>query len=173
MTSRRDLYYAQVQSWTTRAGQRGAGMVVFRPPPGTPSQVRWHVVALPDGTEMRLQFHPGIDVWRDSDGQRWNAEALGALNARYVRPSKPSDEKEKMNVPAARTIIKLQCPLNSPALDWLAYNKSRTVNQFIPRDALPASVQKAMADRQKGYFDAVIGESGAIVFGNITHDQSW
>jgi hypothetical protein len=70
-------------SWTKRQNQRGANMKLFRPPAELAPYLLWHLVNTHRG-QMRLRFHPGIDVWKDAEGQRWTAEYAGDMNWGYV-----------------------------------------------------------------------------------------
>jgi hypothetical protein len=70
-------------SWTERARRRGAGMVIFRPPAPHHTELAWHRVQTHFG-ERVLQFRPGIDVWKDADGQRWTAELAGELKWQWL-----------------------------------------------------------------------------------------
>jgi hypothetical protein len=71
-------------SWTQRQRQRGANMVLFRPPAELVPFVLWHDVNTHLGPK-RLQWRPGIDVWKDDDGNRWTAEYAGDMHWTYVR----------------------------------------------------------------------------------------
>jgi hypothetical protein len=86
---------ASSQSWTHRMRVRGAGTVIFRPSVAA-NQVRWHIVEKPDGTRARMQFHPGIDVWRTVDGKRLNAEDAGDLGLRYIEPCEPEPARSSV-----------------------------------------------------------------------------
>ncbi len=71
-----------MMSAAERAARRGGP--IFAPP--DPSEDGWHEVLTHQGP-MRLQWRAGILVWRNAEGQRWNAEFAGDLGWRYIGPA--------------------------------------------------------------------------------------
>ena len=71
------------QSGSERAARRGAGVQFFRPPGEAVRERAWHRVETHIGPQ-RLQWQPGIDVWRGPEGERWTAEFGHAQGWRYV-----------------------------------------------------------------------------------------
>jgi hypothetical protein len=88
------MHRASSQSWIERMRRRGAGMVVFRPPPARANRVRWHIVEAGERGRCRMQFHPGIDVWRSEVGERFNAERCGDLGWVYIAPCDPEPDQQ-------------------------------------------------------------------------------
>jgi hypothetical protein len=73
-------------------------------------------------------------------------------------------------------IVKLQRPLASSESDppWLVYNQARSFRQFLSKNSLPAHVQKAMKDRDKGYFEITTLPTGKVAsWGRIMPDRPW
>jgi hypothetical protein len=67
-----------------RAARRGAGIVLFQPPEAAVRERAWHMVETHLGLR-RLQWRPGIDVWRgEESGERWTAEFGGQYRWKYV-----------------------------------------------------------------------------------------
>jgi hypothetical protein len=64
-------------------------MVIFRPPPELATVTGWHNVRTHIRELERLQFDPGIDVWKDEDGQRWTSEAAGELGWQWLSEAEP------------------------------------------------------------------------------------
>jgi hypothetical protein len=89
-----------MMSWDRRQAQRGANMVVMRPPPEHVPDQGWHRLRTHLG-ERVLLWHPGIDVWKDRDGQRWTAEFAGDLKWQWLSLAEP---------PAAATLPRARAP---------------------------------------------------------------
>jgi hypothetical protein len=74
-------------------------------------------------------------------------------------------------------IVKLQKPLASSERDppWLVYNQSRSFRLFVPGASLPAHVHKAMADRDRGFFEISIvnGTTKIGTWGRVLPDRTW
>jgi hypothetical protein len=72
-----------MNSWSHRAFLRGVGMNFFCPPDDEKGHRHWHMVDGHLGL-MRVQWRPGIDVWRGAEGERWTAEFAFANHWKYI-----------------------------------------------------------------------------------------
>lgn len=77
--------------WKERAKRHRQEQMVFRPPGVFISLLLWHIVDTHRGRK-RLQWRPGIGVWKDEDGARWTEEAAGELRWQYVNPAEDAPD---------------------------------------------------------------------------------
>jgi len=68
-------------------------------------------------------------------------------------------------------IVKLQRPLSSSVDPVLIYDQSRRHQWFVQLSK--QQLQALLGDDPKGYFEAIVGDSGEPVLGQRVVDQPW
>ena len=67
-----------------RAARRGAGAVIFQPPPAWLSKPAWHLIDTGEPGVRPLLWRPGVSRWAERDGTTTTAENAGKLDWIYV-----------------------------------------------------------------------------------------